>query len=203
MKDLLRSTRRFWSPEKLGLLGLAVGLPMAAAGVVSAPRMRLEIQERMLEKAAAQHDRLLELRSWSQSAGPLTPEHYDRLTEELRGLVPGEVDQVELLAHASQVAQAVDFDLSSVDLGEPEDVGIVPLDQPLGESEVWINGVGTRASAIDFLEGLRTFGHPFELRALTLHRASPRDSQFSVELRLGLFTHLPVVEEFDESSLAP
>ena len=165
--------------------------------------MQLELQERMLEKAEAQREQLLELRNWSESAGQLSPEHYDRLTEELRKLIPGEVDQVELLAHATQVARVVDFDLGSVELGDPQDVGIAPLDQPLGEAEVWISGIGTRASAFDFLQALRTFGHPFELRGLTLHRASPLESAFSIELKLGLFTHLPAVEEVDESPLAP
>lgn len=201
MRQIVRSARRAWSSEKVGLLGLAIGLPLACVGVVSAPRMQLALQNRALERAEELHVQLESLRAWSSTAGNLLPSHYEQLTKELRVLVPSEVDQVDLFADVARAANGVGFELQSVELADPEDVGIDRLDEPVGEVEATVQGTGTRTSAMRLIDALRVLGHPFELTSLSLHRARPQDDQFSIELRLGLFTFLPFVEEIDTTLL--
>jgi hypothetical protein len=201
MRAFVRSARRVWSSEKLGLLGLAATLPLLGAGVVSVPRARILFQEHALQQAEQQHLRLLEERRWLEHHGPLGEREFDLLLEKLQALLPDEVDQVALLAAAERVAAQLGFDLHSVELGKPEDVGLEPLSRPIGEAPVVIHGRGDAAATVAFLDGLRACGFPFELTGVSLRRPNPNHTAFSVELRLGLYAALPETEFFDPTLL--
>ena len=201
MSAFVRSARRVWSSEKLGMIGLATALPLLSVGVVSMPRARLLMQERQLERAERQHRALLEHQEWAAHKGPLGSDAYELLTDRLHALLPEAVDQVSLMAACKQVGDALGFELQTVELGDPQDVGIAPLNHPLGEAPVVIHARGDASSTARFVEGLRAAGFPFELTGVSLRRSKPDASSFNVELRLGLYVTLPTYEEFDPTLL--
>lgn len=195
----VRSARRVWSSEKLGMIGLATAMPLLSAGVVFLPRARLLVQEHQLERAEQQHQALLEYQDWASSKGPLGCDEYALLLERMRGLLPESVDQVSLMAACKQVGDALGFELQSVELGDPQDVGIAPLNYPLGAAPVVVHARGDVASTARFIEGLRSTVFPFELTGVSLRRSTPNASIFNVELRLGLYVTLPNGEDFDST----
>lgn len=201
MRSFVRSARRVWSSEKLGLIGLATAIPLLSVGVVSLPRAKLLLQERQLERAERQHRRLLEQQDWADHKGPLGYREYELLLERMHDLLPENVDQVSLMAASGKVADALGFELQSVELGDPQDVGIAPLNHPLGEAPVIIHARGDASQTARFVEGLRAAGFPFELTGMSLRRSNPNVSTFNVELRLGLYVTLPTFEEFDPTLL--
>lgn len=201
MSAFVRSARRVWSSERLGMIGLATAIPLLSAGVVSLPRARLLMQERQLERAELQHQSLVEYQEWAAGKGPLGREEYDLLLENLHALLPETVDQVSLMAVCKQVADSLGLELQSVELGDPQDVGIAPLQYPLGEAPVVINARGDASATARFVKGLRAAGFPFELTGVSLRRTSPNASTFTVELRLGLYVALAAYEESDPTLL--
>jgi hypothetical protein len=183
------------------MIGLATAIPLLSAGVVFLPRARLLMQERQLERAEQQHQTLVEYQGWATRKGPLGRDEYDLLLERLRALLPEAVDQVSLMATCKQIGDALGFELQTVELGDPQDVGIAPLSHPLGEAPVVIHARGDASATAHFVEGLRAAGFPFELTGVSLRRSSPNASTFNVELRLGLYVALPTYEEFDPTLL--
>ena len=201
MSAFVRSARRVWSSEKLGMIGVATAIPLLSAGVVFLPRARLLMQEHQLERAEQQHQALVEYQSWANRKGPLGRDEYHQLLERLRALVPEAIDQVSLMAACKQIGDGLGFELQTVELGEPQDVGIAPLTHPLGEAPVVIHARGDALATARFVEGLHAADFPFELTGVSLRRTSSHASTFNVELRLGLYVALPTYEEFDPSLL--
>ena len=132
--------------------------------------------------ARAEHDEL--------AAARLGPRLVEAL-EELRACVPTTVGPLEAHSLLRVLAKDAGFELTSLNVGEPSDVGLAGATDRIEAIEVRLGGTCTPAGPRRFVDGVPSLGQPCSVRELGLQRDSARDRRFDARLCLLLYVSRP------------
>ncbi|MBI5433327.1 MAG: hypothetical protein HZA52_10910 [Planctomycetes bacterium] len=165
------------------MLGGVTARPVLDLTDAHAARSQAIEREARWRAARAEHDALT-----AADAGP----RLASALQQLRGYIPTALGPLEAHTLLRVVAADSDIVLTSLQVGEPRDVGLAGSSDRIEALEARLGGSCSPAALVRFVDRVHALGQPCSVRELALQRESADERTFDVRLCLLLYVSRPI-----------